>query len=147
MVRACAFIGRGFSFELENSWSTASFFFATGCRSQWDMNAQGQFTGVKDNFNSPEGLIYNKSRNLFALNFAKNTGRELNLCEGYMDVIALHQAGFEKILQETVGKYEQRYGVKYNISFSVQDPATDIIAVNEDNTPFLLADGKPLYRQ
>ncbi|HIZ86254.1 MAG TPA: DUF4301 family protein [Candidatus Coprenecus stercoravium] len=57
-----------------------------------------------------------------------------------------HQAGFEKILRETVAKYEERFGCKYDISFSVQDPSTDIIAVNEDNTPFLKADGKPLYR-
>lgn len=38
--------------------------------------------------------VYTKGQNLFALNFAKNAGRELNLCEGYMDVIAMHQAGF-----------------------------------------------------
>ncbi len=44
--------------------------------------------------NTENTLAYVKSRNLFALNFAKNTGRELNLCEGYMDVIAMHQAGF-----------------------------------------------------
>lgn len=44
--------------------------------------------------NTENTLAYNKSRHLFALNFAKNTGRELNLCEGYMDVIAMHQAGF-----------------------------------------------------
>ena len=44
--------------------------------------------------NTENTLAYNKSRQLFALNFAKNGGRELNLCEGYMDVIAMHQAGF-----------------------------------------------------
>ena len=44
--------------------------------------------------NTENTPAYNKGRNLFALNFAKNTGRELNLCEGYMDVIAMHQAGF-----------------------------------------------------
>ena len=44
--------------------------------------------------NTENTLAYNKSRHLFALNFAKNAGRELNLCEGYMDVIAMHQAGF-----------------------------------------------------
>ena len=44
--------------------------------------------------NTEGTLAFSKSRNLFALNFAKNTGRELNLCEGYMDVIAMHQAGF-----------------------------------------------------
>lgn len=44
--------------------------------------------------NTENTLAYVKSRNLFALNFAKSAGRELNLCEGYMDVIAMHQAGF-----------------------------------------------------
>ena len=44
--------------------------------------------------NTESTLAFSKSRNLFALNFAKNAGRELNLCEGYMDVIAMHQAGF-----------------------------------------------------
>ena len=49
----------------------------------------------KPKYINTEGtLAFSKSRNLFALNFAKNTGRELNLCEGYMDVIAMHQAGF-----------------------------------------------------
>ena len=49
----------------------------------------------KPKYINTEGtLAFSKSHNLFALNFAKNTGRELNLCEGYMDVIAMHQAGF-----------------------------------------------------
>ncbi len=45
--------------------------------------------------NSPETLIFDKSRNLYGLNFAR-TSRKGNiiLCEGYMDVIAMHQAGF-----------------------------------------------------
>ncbi len=45
--------------------------------------------------NSPETLIFDKSRNLYGLNFAR-TSRSGNfiLCEGYMDVIAMHQAGF-----------------------------------------------------
>lgn len=45
--------------------------------------------------NSPETMIFDKSRNLYGLNFAR-TSRKNNiiLCEGYMDVIAMHQAGF-----------------------------------------------------
>ena len=45
--------------------------------------------------NSPETPIFDKSRNLFGLNYAKNarTGYMI-ICEGYMDVIAMHQAGF-----------------------------------------------------
>lgn len=45
--------------------------------------------------NSPETRIFDKSRNLFGLNYAKQGKRKnLILCEGYMDVIAMHQAGF-----------------------------------------------------
>lgn len=45
--------------------------------------------------NTADTLVYKKSKEVFALNFAKNAGeRRLILCEGYMDVIALHQAGF-----------------------------------------------------
>ena len=46
--------------------------------------------------NSPETKIFDKSRNLYGLNFARSTKKpQLLLCEGYMDVIALHQAGFD----------------------------------------------------
>lgn len=46
--------------------------------------------------NSPETMIFHKSRNLFALNLARKTKSEyFILAEGYMDVIALHQAGFD----------------------------------------------------
>jgi len=45
--------------------------------------------------NSPETELFDKSRNLFGLNYAKKGKRDaFILCEGYMDVIALHQAGF-----------------------------------------------------
>lgn len=46
--------------------------------------------------NSPETKVFDKSRNLYGLNIARSTRKDqLLLCEGYMDVIALHQAGFD----------------------------------------------------
>ncbi len=46
--------------------------------------------------NSPETMIFDKSRNLYGLHIARATRKpQLLLCEGYMDVIALHQAGFD----------------------------------------------------
>ncbi len=46
--------------------------------------------------NSPDTVIYNKSKNLFALNLAKKSkAGYLILTEGYMDTIALHQGGFD----------------------------------------------------
>ena len=45
--------------------------------------------------NSPETPIFDKSRNLFGLNFARSSKKgHIILCEGYMDVISMHQAGF-----------------------------------------------------
>lgn len=45
--------------------------------------------------NSPETVIFDKSRNLYGLNFARSSRKkQLLVCEGYMDVISLHQAGF-----------------------------------------------------
>jgi len=45
--------------------------------------------------NSKDTPVYKKSQHLYALNLAKNNAeRRLILCEGYMDVIAMHQAGF-----------------------------------------------------
>ncbi len=45
--------------------------------------------------NSPETAVFEKSRNLYGLNIARRTRQNyLILCEGYMDVIAMHQAGF-----------------------------------------------------
>ena len=51
--------------------------------------------GMPKYLNSPETMIFDKSRNLFGLNTARlSRTRKMLLCEGYMDVIALHQAGF-----------------------------------------------------
>lgn len=45
--------------------------------------------------NTSDTLVYKKTNELFALNYAKDSGEDsLILCEGYMDVIAMHQAGF-----------------------------------------------------
>ncbi|MEG1991924.1 MAG: DNA primase [Acetivibrio sp.] len=51
--------------------------------------------GTPKYLNSPETKVFDKSRNLYGLNFARQS-RERNviICEGYMDVISLHQAGF-----------------------------------------------------
>ncbi|MDE6445491.1 MAG: DUF4301 family protein [Alistipes sp.] len=57
-----------------------------------------------------------------------------------------HRAGFEALLAEKIPVYEKRFGIRYDISFSVQKPSTDTIAVNPDNTPFRQDDGSLLFR-
>lgn len=75
--------------------------------------------------NSPDTPVYNKSRNLFALNIAKTSkaGRVI-LTEGYMDTIALHQAGFDSAvaslgtaLTEEHGQLLSRYFKEAVISY------------------------------
>lgn len=51
--------------------------------------------GTPKYLNSPETRLFDKSRNLYGLNLARlSRKRNMIICEGYMDVIALHQAGF-----------------------------------------------------
>ena len=57
-----------------------------------------------------------------------------------------HIEGFQSLLAEKVPLYEKRFGIRYDISFSVQKPSTDTIAVNPDNTPFRQEDGRLLFR-
>ena len=56
IIAACEANGVKFRYALENAWYTASFFFATGCHSNWTMNEAGEFTSIDDNFNSDAGL-------------------------------------------------------------------------------------------
>ena len=57
-----------------------------------------------------------------------------------------HIAGFDDLLAKIVSEYESVFGVKYDISKSVQKASTDTIAVNLDNTPFRNDDGTLLFR-
>ena len=57
IIAACEQNGVKFRFALENAWYTASFFFATGCHSNWTMREDGEFIGVDDDFNSAAGIV------------------------------------------------------------------------------------------
>ena len=51
--------------------------------------------GTPKYLNSPETMLFDKSRNLYGLNYARTSRKSyMIICEGYMDVISLHQAGF-----------------------------------------------------
>ena len=79
--------------------------------------------------NSSDTPVFKKSRNLFALNFARHHCQEtMILCEGYMDVIAMHSAGFENAVA-TLGtaitseqaRMMSRYTKKVIISYDADD--------------------------
>ena len=57
-----------------------------------------------------------------------------------------HRALFEQLVARVVPAYEQKFGVKYDVTFSEQKPSTDTVAANPDNTPFRQADGSLLFR-
>ncbi|MBE5819319.1 MAG: DNA primase [Clostridiales bacterium] len=75
--------------------------------------------------NSPENLVYNKSRTLYGLNVAKNSKkREMIMVEGYMDTVSLHQRGIDNVvascgtaLTEAQGRMLKKYCDKVIISY------------------------------
>ncbi len=75
--------------------------------------------------NSPETVVYNKGKSLYALNFAKNSGlKRLIIVEGYMDVISLHQNGIINTtaslgtaLTESQGRILKKYAEEIVISY------------------------------
>ena len=65
-VAICEAEGKAFRYDLNNGFNVASFFFASGCHSNWTMDRNGMFTSVDDNFNSEAGLIAMRVSKLFA---------------------------------------------------------------------------------
>ncbi|MCC8063167.1 MAG: DUF4301 family protein, partial [Rikenellaceae bacterium] len=60
-----------------------------------------------------------------------------------------HMEDFKRLVSEKIGAFSAKYGVEYEITYSVQEPSTDTIAVNPDNTPFREGDsqsGEILFR-
>ncbi len=64
----------------------------------------------------------------------------------HFTVSSEHLPLFRAKVEEKLPYYESKFGVKYNVSFSVQKPSTDTIAANPDNTPFRNDDGSLLFR-
>ena len=68
--------------------------------------------GTPKYLNSPETLLFDKSRNLYGLNFARTSRCSyMIICEGYMDVIALHQAGFTNAVASLGTAFTLQHGV------------------------------------
>ena len=67
-------------------------------------------------------------------------------CNLVVTISPEHRELFEAALAEIQPAYEKRYGVRYNITFTYQDKATDTIAVDPDNEPFRTEDGSLLFR-
>ena len=77
IIAACEANNVKFRFALENAWYTASFFFATGCHSNWSMDTDGNFTAVDDDFNSANGLIAMKGMQKLAQSPAYDSNADI----------------------------------------------------------------------
>ena len=124
--------------------------------------AKGDYKAVVANMLNADGLNYGQLPKGLLLfhNYAEGprTPMEEHLVEGalyaasngeanvHFTVSHEHMALFEKKVEEKKDGYAQKYGIKYNISFSEQKPSTDTVAANPDNTPFRTEDGKLLFR-
>ena len=68
--------------------------------------------GTPKYLNSPETRIFDKSRNLYGLNVARSSRKPyLLICEGYMDVISMHQAGFTNAVASLGTAFTLQHGV------------------------------------
>ncbi|MBM6865914.1 DUF4301 family protein [Bacteroides caecigallinarum] len=74
--------------------------------------------------------------------YAAGKSGEVNV---HFTVSTEHRELFAKLVDEKVAQYAEKYGIKYNISFSEQKPSTDTIAADMDNKPFR-DNGKLLFR-
>lgn len=57
-----------------------------------------------------------------------------------------HKKKFKTTIEQVKGRYEKYFGVEYQISYSIQKPSTDTIAVDMQNEPFREDDGRILFR-
>ena len=127
-----------------------------------DLMAEGRYKDVVANMLEAKGLNYGQLPKGLLL-FHKypegpRTPLEEHLVEGalyaasggeahiHFTVSHEHRELFEKKVAEKCAAYADRYGIKYDVTFSEQKPNTDTIAANPDNTPFRNEDGSLLFR-
>lgn len=75
--------------------------------------------------------------------YAAGAGNEVHL---HLTVSPEHRSRFERLVSRVLPVYEARYGVRFRIGYSRQEPSTDTLAVNPDNTPFRDDEGRLLLR-
>jgi hypothetical protein len=68
------------------------------------------------------------------------------VCRLHFTVSPSHRPAFEHHVRCVRERYERRFGVRFEIGFSVQKPSTDTLAADAENRPFRTADGRLLFR-
>ena len=127
-----------------------------------ELMADGNYKAIAANMLKQEGMNYGQLPKGMLL-FHKypegaRTPMEEHLVEGalyaasngeahvHFTVSHDHLEFFKQKVAEKADGFAQKYGIKYDITFSEQKPSTDTIAANPDNTPFREADGSLLFR-
>ncbi len=124
---------------------------------------RGQFTEVIDFVLTEKGLNYsNQAKGLLKFHYypeGSRTAFEEHLIEGanyvahqngssalHFTVSEEHLEEFQYLFKRLEGFYEDKYKVRFAVSFSIQKQATDTLAVDLDNRPFRQRDGRLLFR-
>lgn len=68
------------------------------------------------------------------------------ICRLHFTITPGHEQELRRLLEEVRAKYEERYGVRFEVSFSYQERSTDTLAVDLEDRPFRLEDGTLLFR-
>ena len=92
--------------------------------------AEGSRTAVEEHLH--EGALYAR--------------RSDGMVKVHFTVSPEHQKLFEQLVESSKGAYESKLGVKFDVSYSIQDPSTDTPAVDMLNQPFRDEDGSLLFR-
>jgi len=127
-----------------------------------ELMAAGQYKAVAANMLKADGLNYGQLPKGLLLfhSYAEGprTPMEEHLVEGalyaasngeahvHFTVSHEHMEFFKQKVAQKADFYAQKYGIRYDITFSEQKPSTDTIAANPDGTPFRNADGSLLFR-
>jgi len=75
--------------------------------------------------------------------YGENGKDETNL---HFTISPEHKESFVSLIEKVIKSYSELFNIKYNISYSVQRPSTDTIAVERDNMPFRETNGSLLFR-
>ncbi len=78
-----------------------------------------------------------------AANYARGTRGTARI---HFTISPEHKVRFDTLFKEVLTKYEQRFNTRMEISYSIQKPSTDTIAVDESNEPFRDSSGRLLFR-
>ena len=127
-----------------------------------ELMAAGNYKAVAANMLKAEGLNYGQLPKGLLLfhNYPEGprTPMEEHLVEGalyaasngeahvHFTVSHEHMELFQQKVAQKADHFAQKYGIKYDITFSEQKPSTDTVAANPDGTPFRNSDGSLLFR-